>query len=170
VTIGPSFASKRLEAADAIVELMKALPPELAPLLADIAVRNMDIPDAQEAAKRLKAMLPPQATQDPNAPPPPPNPAEQQAQQLQTQAAQVQIAGEEAKVADLRAKTELTRVQTEGEYLENLIKQTQIHSLPLDHAERMRGIDGVHLDNALKVQQLLTPPEPPASEASQPSQ
>jgi hypothetical protein len=72
VTIGPSFATKRLEAADAIVELMKALPPELAPILADIAVRNLDIPDAQEAAKRLKAMLPQQATADPNAPPPPP--------------------------------------------------------------------------------------------------
>lgn len=72
VTIGPSYATKRLEAADAIVELMKALPPELAPILADIAVRNLDIPDAQEAAKRIKAMLPPQALLDPDAPPPPP--------------------------------------------------------------------------------------------------
>lgn len=72
VTIGPSYATKRLEAADAIVELMKALPPELAPILADIAVRNLDIPDAQEAAKRIKAMLPPQALLDPDQPPPPP--------------------------------------------------------------------------------------------------
>lgn len=72
VTIGPSYATKRLEAAQSIIELMQALPPELAPLLADIAVRNLDIPDAQEAAKRLKAMLPPQATQDPDQPPPPP--------------------------------------------------------------------------------------------------
>jgi len=170
VTIGPSYASKRLEAADAIVELMKALPPELAPLLADIAVRNMDIPDAQEAAKRLKAMLPPQATQDPNAPPPPPNPAEQQAQQLQAAAAQTQIAADQAKVEETKAKTELTQTQTQGEYLDNLIKQTQLHTLPFEHAERMNGIDGTHLDNALKVQQLLTPPEPPQSEAAQASQ
>jgi hypothetical protein len=170
VTIGPSFASKRLEAASAIVELMKALPPELAPLLADIAVRNMDIPDAQEAAKRLKAMLPPQALQDPNAPPPPPDPAQQQAQQMQASAAQTQIAADQAKVEETRAKTELTQTQTQGEYLDNLIKQSQLHAMPFDHAERMHGIDGTHLDNALKVRQLMAPSEPPASEASQASQ
>lgn len=170
VTIGPSYASKRLEAADAIVELMKALPPELAPLLADIAVRNMDIPDAQEAAKRLKAMLPPQALNDPNAPPPPPNPAEQQAQEMQQQAAQLQLAAEQAKVKETQAKTDMTRTQTQGEYLDNLLKQVQLHSSPLDHAERMGGLHGSHLDNALKVQQLMTPPEPPQSEASNTSQ
>ncbi|WP_181335381.1 portal protein [Hyphomicrobium methylovorum] len=169
VTIGPSYASKRLEAADAIVELMKALPPELAPLLADIAVRNMDIPDAQEAAKRLKAMLPQQATQDPNAPPPPPDPAQQMAEQMQQQAAQLQIAGEQAKVEETQAKTELTKVQIKGEYLENLIKQSQLHSAPMDHAERLNGLDAAHLDNALKAKQLMTP-EPSQSEASKTSQ
>lgn len=72
VTIGPNYATKRLEAADAIIELMKALPPELAPLFADVAVKNLDIPEAQDLAKRLKAMLPPQALTDPDQPPPPP--------------------------------------------------------------------------------------------------
>lgn len=72
VTIGPSFATKRLEASQSLLELIKALPPDLGILLADIAVANMDIPEAAEAAKRIKAMLPPQAMLDPDAPPPPP--------------------------------------------------------------------------------------------------
>lgn len=72
VTIGPSYTTKRLEAAAAITELMQALPPEFGAALADIAVRNMDIPDAEEAAQRIRNLLPSQALQDPNQPPPNP--------------------------------------------------------------------------------------------------
>jgi hypothetical protein len=72
VTVGPNYATKRLEAADAMIELMGKLPPEQAIVLADIAIRNMDIPEGEEAAKRLKSMLPPQALHDPDGPPPPP--------------------------------------------------------------------------------------------------
>jgi Phage P22-like portal protein len=72
VTIGPSYDTKRLEGASAITELMSSLPPEFAAALADIAVRNMDIPDAEEAAQRIRNMLPPQALTDPNAAPPNP--------------------------------------------------------------------------------------------------
>jgi hypothetical protein len=72
VTIGPSHQTKRLETAQAITELMAKLPPEIGMVLADIAVRNMDIPDAEEAATRISRMLPPQAMQDPNTPPPNP--------------------------------------------------------------------------------------------------
>jgi hypothetical protein len=166
VTIGPSFASKRLEAADAIVELMKALPPELAPLLADIAVRNMDIPDAQEAAKRLKAMLPPQALQDPNAPPPQPDPAQQQAQQMQSQQAELEIIGGRAKVAETQAKADLVQTKAQGEHINNLLKAAQLEGTQLENEVKVRNIHGAHFDNALKVQQLMAPPEPPASEAS----
>ena len=80
VTIGPSYQTKRLEAAQSIVELMSALGPQVAPLLADIAVRNMDIPDAEEAANRLRAIANASLPPDPNAPP---DPAQQQMQMLQ---------------------------------------------------------------------------------------
>lgn len=59
VSVGPSFQTQRKEAAATQLELMKSLP-EQAPFFADIAVRNMDIPQARELADRLKKMLPPQ--------------------------------------------------------------------------------------------------------------
>lgn len=59
VSVGPSYQTQRQEAAATQVELMKALPQQ-APFFADIAVRNMDIPQSKELADRLKKMLPPQ--------------------------------------------------------------------------------------------------------------
>lgn len=72
VVVGPNYATKRLEAADAMIELMGKLPPELAAPLAYFAVKNMDIPEGEQAAASIKNMLPPQAFADPNQPPPPP--------------------------------------------------------------------------------------------------
>lgn len=71
VTMGPGYATKRLEAADAIIELMGKLPPEMAAALASTAVKNMDIPDADHVSKILRALSPP-AAQNPDQPPPDP--------------------------------------------------------------------------------------------------
>jgi hypothetical protein len=108
VTVGPNYATKRLEAADAIIELIRALPPEYGALLTDIAIRNMDIPDAQEAAKRIKAMLPPQALADPNAPPPPPpNP-------LDDPAIRADVNYKIAQTEKLWADADMVRAQLQG--------------------------------------------------------
>jgi len=68
VTVGPSYQSKRQEAAAAQIELLK-VNPTVFPLIGDLVVGNMDWPGAQEIAKRLKTMLPPQLQDgDPNDP------------------------------------------------------------------------------------------------------
>ena len=72
VVTGPSYATRRLEAMDAMLNLMQTLGPESAPVLADLVVKNADWPDAQEASKRLHNLVPKQALTDPNAPPPNP--------------------------------------------------------------------------------------------------
>lgn len=59
VEAGPSFATRRQEAANQMVELMRAYPPA-APLLGDLLAKNLDWPGAEEIAARLKTMLPPQ--------------------------------------------------------------------------------------------------------------
>jgi hypothetical protein len=51
---------------------MQTLGPESAPVLADLIVKNADWPDAQEATKRLRNLVPPAALRDPNQPPPDP--------------------------------------------------------------------------------------------------
>jgi len=58
VTVGPSFATKRAEAADSMLAFMKAVP-QSGPLIGDLIAKNMDWPGAEEIGSRLASMLPP---------------------------------------------------------------------------------------------------------------
>lgn len=64
VDVGPSYASKRQEAASSMLELSKASPMvmQVAP---DLLVKNMDWPGATEIAERFKKTLPPNLIDDP---------------------------------------------------------------------------------------------------------
>ena len=62
VKSGPSFTSRREEAATQMIELIRAYPPA-APLIGDLLAKNLDWPGADEIAERLKAMLPPEIKQ-----------------------------------------------------------------------------------------------------------
>lgn len=64
IDVGPSFASKRQEAAASMMDLAKAYP-QVAQAAGDLMVKNMDWPGAQEIADRLKKMLPPGLADDP---------------------------------------------------------------------------------------------------------
>lgn len=80
VRSGPSFTSRREEAATQMIELIRAYP-MAAPVLGDLLARNLDWPGADEIAGRLAALLPPAAKgQDPQA-------------QAGMRAAQAQMAG-----------------------------------------------------------------------------
>jgi hypothetical protein len=59
VTAGPSFTSRREEAANQMIEFIRAYP-QAAPLIGDLLAKNLDWPGADEVAERLKAMLPAQ--------------------------------------------------------------------------------------------------------------
>lgn len=60
VKSGPSFTSRREEAATQMIELIRAYPPA-APVIGDLLARNLDWPGADEIAGRLAAMVPDQA-------------------------------------------------------------------------------------------------------------
>lgn len=62
VSTGPSYTSKRQEAATNQLQLIQAKP-ELMGLIGDIVFRNMDAPGSEQIADRLKTMLPPQIQQ-----------------------------------------------------------------------------------------------------------
>lgn len=64
VDVGPSFASKRQEAAASMMDFSKSVP-QLAQGAADLIAKNMDWPGAPEIAERLKKMLPPGLADDP---------------------------------------------------------------------------------------------------------
>lgn len=59
VSSGPSFTSRREEAANQMIELIRAYP-AAAPVIGDLLAKNLDWPGADEVAARLSAMLPPQ--------------------------------------------------------------------------------------------------------------
>jgi hypothetical protein len=60
VRSGPSFTSRREEAATQMIELIRAYP-AAAPVIGDLLARNLDWPGADEIAERLSALAPPQA-------------------------------------------------------------------------------------------------------------
>lgn len=59
VDVGPSYATKRKEFVDAALQMM-GNDPEFASVARDLVVKNMDFPNADEIAKRLQTLLPPQ--------------------------------------------------------------------------------------------------------------
>ena len=58
VTTGPSFSTRRQEAVEAMLNLSQAMP-QVGAIIADILIRHMDWPGADEIAKRIKKTLPP---------------------------------------------------------------------------------------------------------------
>jgi hypothetical protein len=59
VKTGPSFTTKRQEAAEQQMQFIQAMPAS-APVIGDLLASNLDWPQADEIADRLKALLPPQ--------------------------------------------------------------------------------------------------------------
>lgn len=58
VTIGPSYATKRIEAAESMMDFARALP-QTAQLVADLIARSQDWPGAEQIATRIAKTLPP---------------------------------------------------------------------------------------------------------------
>lgn len=84
VDTGPSFTTRREEAAAQMTELLRVYP-AAAPIIGDLLAKNLDWPGADEIAKRLRAMLPPQVKgQDPQI-----AQMQQAIQQLQQQLGQI---------------------------------------------------------------------------------
>ena len=89
VRSGPSFSSRRDEAAQAMMEFMRVYPPA-AGAIGDLVADAMDWPGSKEIAARLKAMMPPGLAEKakaeargeppPQMEPPPPGPEQIEAQ------------------------------------------------------------------------------------------
>ncbi len=57
VSAGPSFTSRREEAANQMIEFVRAYP-QAAPIIGDLLAKNLDWPGADDLADRFKALLP----------------------------------------------------------------------------------------------------------------
>lgn len=114
---GPSYTTKRQEAAVQIMEFIRAYPPA-AQVAGPILAKNLDWPGASDLAESLKALLPPQLQgQNPQL-----AQAQQVMQQLQQalQAAQQQVAQLEQDRAAEDAKVKIDAYKAETERLKAL--------------------------------------------------
>lgn len=103
VSAGPSFTTRREEAAVQMTEMVRAFP-QAAPLIGDLIAKNLDWPGADEIAERFKAMVPQQAQ---GGLPPEVEQMIQQGQQMiqqLTQENQTLKAGEAVKGAEIQLK------------------------------------------------------------------
>ena len=128
VSTGPSYSTKRTEAADALLQLVQAIP-DVGKLAADIIVKSLDIPNGDDLAERFRKALPPGMVElkegEEPAPPPPPSPEEIEAK------AKIEIGEREqsrkdteanAKILEMAAKVAKTEEETDQLKLENLEK------------------------------------------------
>lgn len=115
VETGPSYATRRVEAASEINEFMVTIGPEKAGVVADIFAEMADWPGevGQRVARRLKALLPPQvAAADDNGQDPQIAMMQQQLQQLQGamqqmhDAALAEIKKRDDQIAELKVKVQ----------------------------------------------------------------
>lgn len=106
VDVGPSFATQRQEAANAMTQVLQAYPP-MAPWSLDILAKAWDWPGADVLAERAKRMIPPQAL---GGPPPEMEQLQQRIQQVTQHGSDIagqadqHIAALTAQVATLEAK------------------------------------------------------------------
>ena len=120
VTVGPSYATRRIEAADSMMQFIQAFP-AAAPIAGDLIAKSMDWPGAEEIAERLKKALPPEMLDEEMSPEEMAQKQQQieQAQQREEEAYQIEKA---TKVADIRAKLAKAAkdmADTEAQELEN---------------------------------------------------
>lgn len=123
ISVGPSYQSKRQEAAATMLELFKS-DPAIVPIAGDILVRNMDFPGSKDVADRIKKMLPPQLQDE----------ADQQDPEAQLQQAKSQLQAMSQQHEQLTAALqheiqirETKQVETDGRYnIAKLQEETKI--------------------------------------------
>jgi len=135
VGVGPSFRTRRLEAAASMVELARVFP-QVLQVAGDLVAKNLDWPGADEMAERLKKLLPPGIADDDDLTPEQQQAIQQQQQQqaeLQQQAIQLQFAEQSAKIentvadtATKQAKAVNTFSETEQNDVENAVQLAEL--------------------------------------------
>ena len=148
VITGPSFATKRQEAAEGMQMLFQSVP-ALAQVAGDLYVKALDIPYANEIAKRIERTLPPNVTSDEPMPPPPPDPAVV------------------AKTLKDAASVDLLAAQTEGQQLENVGQGLTLFQAVTALGAQLQGLQG-QISQLAQAGAPMKPGEPQAAPPVQP--
>jgi hypothetical protein len=164
VTTGSSYATKRIETADSMLQFMQAVP-QAAQVAADLIAENMDFNNSEAVASRLKKMLPPNllspeeqeeiAKNTPKQEAPPPSPEQIKAQadmemkqldmQMKQSEMEFQLRMEEIKLQtaelNLRAKEveKGSKIREENEMQDEERREEAKERMAKEITEKMRG-------------------------------
>ena len=121
IKTGPSYATRRQESADFLLQFMQTMP-DSAHFVADLLAKNLDAPGSEELAKRFRILLAktnpelfPEGTGEPPTPP---------TQQDQNNALMAHI-----KLTQEAAKAQLMEAQAEDAEMDASLKGAQVHAL-----------------------------------------
>jgi len=147
VTIGASYASRRQEAASWQLDLMKVLPPQMAAVMAPLAVKNMDGPGTQQISKRLDATLPPQLqdrTQENPIPPEVQQQLQQAEQMIQQLSARIEELDKVIETDEVKAQKDLMRTRESDETKERVARisaETEIARTRMELIKELMKVD-----------------------------
>jgi hypothetical protein len=122
VSVGPSYQTKRQEAAQSMMQMTQAFPP-LFQAAGDLLVRNLDWPGAQEIAERLRKTLPAQLQENGEKQQPIPPQVQQQLMQMDQMIQQLTAGLNEAtqtietRKLELESKERIAALQTQAQLL-----------------------------------------------------
>jgi len=156
VSSAPAYATQREAGAQAIQDIMTAIPSS-AQYIADIALRNLDVPGAQEAANRLKKMLPTELQGDDTEPGMVPEQVVEQIMQQSEQTIQEQQAIIEQMKTQMVALSMELQNQTQAKLATEQIKsQTQIAVAQIKEAGAdQRKIADIEADTEADNKQII---------------
>jgi hypothetical protein len=148
VTIGPSYQTARQETLQTLIDAAETIP-QIAQLCPDLLAKNLDSPEADEMARRLRIGLIQQGIVQPTEQektqlPPPPQPSPEQQAELAYK--QARAHAEQGKAA---------------------VQQNKAQSAPLEAHKQAIETAGKHLDNLLAAKELDQPMAAAEAEASQ---
>jgi hypothetical protein len=160
VKIGPSFATRRMEAIDSLMKLIQSFP-QAAQVAGDLIVNLLDVPGAEELAARLKRAIPPQILGDDQEQTPEQQMQKQQAMQQQQQQQQMQQQMAQLEMLLKQAETSKTGSEAKLKDAEATLKQVEAYiasktadsAVAQAHTNALQGLQDVHSKRMQSAQQ-----------------
>jgi hypothetical protein len=140
VTVGPSYNTKRMEAADAMTQILQGNP-DLMKIIGDLYFKSMDMPFSDEIAERMKKLLPPELHEQQDGQPPIPPQIQQQMQQAQQMIQQLDHV-----VQQMQQENDQLKFQQQAKVVENQgkIAEARVHQ----ESELARALADVEIAKA----------------------
>lgn len=156
---GPSYATKRQETSESLMQLVQAFPPA-AQVAGDLIVKSLDVADADIIAERLKLIMPPQVLQAEQAkkegktPPDPQMMQQMQEQQQQLEQAKETMDAMHKQIIDLQsgAQEKLQAAQMDGQVKMQLAQADAEAKFQQSQVDADATIRKAHMDAVTKIE------------------